>query len=123
MGKEASVSQLKEYWILPVFNLAFTLLALLYAWIGVRFLRLPNWLFPAAAFPNTLSLPLLLLESLSKTGAVDELLMGKKDTVEAALGRGKTYMLVNVSSLAFVTPQRKKLTIAISDLRCLSVTD
>jgi hypothetical protein len=40
-----------------------------------------------------------MLESLARTGAIDKLLNGKSDTVEAALSRGKVYFLVNVSKL------------------------
>ena len=96
MGKEASPSQLKEFWILPVFNISFTLLSLLYSWIGIKLFKFPNWLAPAAAFPNMLSLPLLLMESLSSSGVLDDLLIGKSDTVEKALDRAKIYFLVNV---------------------------
>lgn len=96
MGKESSWSQLKQYWVLPVFTLAFTCLSLLYATLGVRVFKLPNWVYPAAAFPNMLSLPLLLIESLGKSGAMDKLLMGDRDTLDKAIARGRVYILVNV---------------------------
>jgi len=95
MGKESSWSQLKEYWVLPVFTISLTLLSLLYATIGVKLLRMPNWIYPAAAFPNMLSLPLLLIESLGKSGAIDKLLLGDSDTIEKAIARGRVYFLVN----------------------------
>lgn len=97
MGKEAKPTQLKEFWVLPVFNVALTLVALAYSYIGIKFFRMPNWLYPAAAFPNMLSLPLLLIESLSSSGVLDNLLKDKSDSVEDALGRAKIYFLVNVS--------------------------
>lgn len=97
MGKEAKPEQLKEFWILPVFNIALTLIALAYSYIGIKLFRMPRWIAPAAAFPNMLSLPLLLIESLSSSGVLDSLLTDKKDTVEDALGRAKIYFLVNVS--------------------------
>jgi hypothetical protein len=100
MGKEAKPEQLKEFWILPVFNIGLTLIALAYSYIGIKLLKLPRWIAPAAAFPNQLSLPLLLIESLSSSGVIDSLLMGKKDTVDDALGRAKIYFLVNVSTQA-----------------------
>ena len=99
MGKEATPSKLLEYWILPVACTFFTLLSLLYAFIGVRLLNMPEWLYPAAAFPNMLSLPLLMAQSLAKTGSLDKLLNGPDDTVEDALDRAKVYFLVSVSSV------------------------
>ena len=96
MGKEAKPEQLKEFWILPVFNVALTLIALAYSYIGIKLFKMPRWIAPAAAFPNMLSLPLLLIESLSSSGVLDNLLMDKKDTVDEALERAKIYFLVNV---------------------------
>ena len=101
MGPESKPSQLREYWIFPVYTLSFTILSLLYALIGVKLLKMPKWLYPAAAFPNTLSLPLLMIESLARTGAVDNLLNGEGDTVAKALARGRLYILVNVSRRSF----------------------
>jgi hypothetical protein len=45
-------------------------------------------------FPNALSLPLLLLNSLEETHVVEQLLWGSNDTVSAAVRRGRTYILV-----------------------------
>lgn len=97
MGKEATPDQLANYWVFAVFTVFFTTVSLAYSYIGIKLFKFPQWLMPAAAFPNTLSLPLLLIESLSKTGGIDTLLNGKNDTVDKALERGKTYFLVMVS--------------------------
>lgn len=99
MGKEATPEQLANYWIFAVLTTAFTALSLLYAYIGIKLFKFPKWLAPAAAFPNMISLPLLLIESLSKTGGMDTLLKNGSDTVDKALDRGKTYFLVTVSEL------------------------
>ena len=96
MGPQSKPSELREYWILPTFTLSFTCLSLLYAFVGVKFFKMPRWLYPAAAFPNMLSLPLLMIEALARTGAVDNLLNAEGDTVAKALARGKVYFLVNV---------------------------
>lgn len=97
MGKEATPEQLANYWIFAVVTAGFAVIALIYAYIGIKLFKFPKWLAPAAAFPNTISLPLLLIESLSKTGGIDTLLKSKSDTVDKALDRGKTYFLVIVS--------------------------
>jgi len=97
MGKEATPEQLANYWVFAVLTIAFTALSLVYAYVGIKLFKFPQWLAPAAAFPNTLSLPLLLIESLSKTGGMDTLLKDKHDTVDKALERGRTYFLVIVS--------------------------
>lgn len=96
MGKESSAKQLAEYWILPVFTVVLTALSLLWATIGVKALRMPNWLYTAAACPNYTSLPLLLIESLKRTGVLGRLLNGQSDTVDDALSRAKLYFLVTV---------------------------
>jgi hypothetical protein len=50
-------------------------------------------------FPNALSLPLLLLNSLRETSVVDQLLWGPDDTIDDAVRRGRTYILVELHSL------------------------
>ncbi|KAL7006329.1 hypothetical protein EMMF5_004215 [Cystobasidiomycetes sp. EMM_F5] len=95
MGKQASADKLVEYWILPVSATVFTLLSLMYAWIGVNLLRMPNWMYPAAAFPNMLSLPLLMVQALAKTGTLGKLLTDPDDSIDDALDRAKVYFLVS----------------------------
>ena len=98
MGEQASPHELRHLWILPVFNIAITAISLLYAYIGIRFFKLPHWISPAAAFPNLISLPLLLVETLSVAGALSKLLVDDDDDEESALSRAKIYLLLTVRS-------------------------
>lgn len=63
-------------------------------WALKRAFKFPAWTVPAICFNNTTALPLLLLQSLSTAGVLEDLTMGKDDTVSAALGRAKSYFLV-----------------------------
>jgi hypothetical protein len=67
-----------------------------------RVFHVPRWAKLGVCFPNALSLPLLLLNSLRETSVFDQLLWGPDDTVEAAVRRGRTYILV-VSYLVLLT--------------------
>lgn len=68
---------------------------MLLGWITTRVFKLPSWVTPAISFNNTTALPLLLIESLSSTGILDDLLASETDTVSSALMRAKSYFLVN----------------------------
>ena len=68
---------------------------MLLGYITTRVFKLPSWVTPAISFNNTTALPLLLIESLSATGILDDLLASETDTASAALMRAKSYFLVN----------------------------
>lgn len=68
---------------------------MLLGYITTRIFKLPAWVTPAVSFNNTTALPLLLIESLSSTGILDELLASDTDTTSAALMRAQSYFLVN----------------------------
>ena len=68
---------------------------MLLGYIMTRVFKLPSWVTPAISFNNTTALPLLLIESLSATGILDDLLASETDTASAALNRAKSYFLVN----------------------------
>ena len=68
---------------------------MLLGYITTRVFKLPSWVTPAISFNNTTALPLLLIESLSSTGVLNDLLASDTDTTSAALMRAKSYFLVN----------------------------
>ena len=68
---------------------------MLLGYIMTRVFKLPSWVTPAISFNNTTALPLLLIESLSATGILEDLLASETDTASAALNRAKSYFLVN----------------------------
>jgi hypothetical protein len=59
-----------------------------------RVIHIPRWAKLGICFPNALSLPLLLLNSLEETHVIKQLLWDEQDTVAEAVRRGKTYILV-----------------------------
>jgi predicted permease len=56
--------------------------------------KLPKWTVPAAAFNNTTSLPLLLIQSLETTGILSSLVQSGEETSEA-VSRARSYFLVS----------------------------
>ncbi|KAK4691947.1 auxin efflux carrier family protein, partial [Lecanoromycetidae sp. Uapishka_2] len=78
-----------------IWGLFYALTSMLLGWLTTRFFKLPSWVTPAISFNNTTALPLLLIESLSSTGILDDLLASDTDTTSAALMRAKSYFLVN----------------------------
>jgi len=54
---------------------------------------MPQWILPCMVFNNATSLPLLLLQSLGKSGTLDPLAKG--GSVDALLSRGNVYLLIN----------------------------
>ena len=83
-----------DYWVI-VWGLFYALTSMLLGYITTRVFKLPSWVTPAISFNNTTALPLLLIESLSATGILDDLLASETDTTSAALNRAKSYFLVN----------------------------
>ena len=68
---------------------------MLLGYILTRVFKLPSWTTPAISFNNTTALPLLLIQSLSATGVLDQLLISESDNASQALLRAKSYFLVN----------------------------
>jgi auxin efflux carrier family protein len=62
-------------------------------YLGVKALKLPQWVTPAVCFNNTTSLPLLLIQSLDATGILSSLVAGDESTSDA-IQRAKSYFLV-----------------------------
>lgn len=61
--------------------------------LGVKVLKLPQWVTPAICFNNTTSLPLLLIQALDATGILSSLVIGGESTAEA-IKRATSYFLV-----------------------------
>ena len=61
---------------------------------ATRLFKIPAWTTPAVAFNNTVSLPLVLIQSLDASGILSSLLDSSDDTTSAAIKRAKSYFLV-----------------------------
>jgi hypothetical protein len=80
--------------LMIVWGVVSTLIAFIASLIFEKLFRIPQWAKLAVCFPNALSLPLLLLNSLEESSIIEQLVWGPDDTVTAAVRRGRTYILV-----------------------------
>ncbi|KAL7423975.1 hypothetical protein Q5752_001560 [Cryptotrichosporon argae] len=94
IGPLATWSNIQHYWIILVYSVLFQLVSYLFGAVAVYGLKMPQWLIPCMVFNNATSLPLLLLNSLGSMGTLDPLL-GKGESLDAALSRGRVYLLIN----------------------------
>lgn len=79
--------------VFVVWAISYTLISMAIGILGVKILKLPQWVTPAVAFNNTTSLPLLLIQSLDATGILSSLVNGDESTSDA-IQRAKSYFLV-----------------------------
>lgn len=91
--------------LIAVWGVTSTLIAFLIGVICERVFKLPKWAKLGVCFPNALSLPLLLLNSLRETSVIDQLLWGPDDTVVDAVRRGRTFILVQSSQFPLILDQ------------------
>jgi hypothetical protein len=80
--------------IILVWGVVSTSIAFLLSLLFEKLFNIPQWAKLGVCFPNALSLPLLLLNSLEESSIIKQLLWGPDDTVSAAVRRGRTYILV-----------------------------
>jgi auxin efflux carrier family protein len=76
-----------------VWSVAYTLISLAIGLLGVKILKLPQWVTPAICFNNTTSLPLLLIQALDATGILSTLVVDGESASEA-IKRATSYFLV-----------------------------
>lgn len=95
MGPELTAGQLKRLWILPLWGLVSTIIAHAIGYIGYRLFNTRAWLIVAAGRPNTSALPLLLLQSLSTTGVLDQF-SNDGESSARLLSRAQSLILLNV---------------------------
>ncbi|KZT38196.1 hypothetical protein SISSUDRAFT_1047428 [Sistotremastrum suecicum HHB10207 ss-3] len=96
LGKQlgGSGSDFEKIWPLVVWSVSYPLIALALTYPFVRFCDFPTWSLPAAAFNNTTSLPLLLVQALASTGTLDPI-VGSGSEQQYGLTRLRNYILVN----------------------------
>ncbi|KAJ7784838.1 hypothetical protein DFH07DRAFT_483 [Mycena maculata] len=93
IGPLATWDNLKKYWPIIPLSVCFQLIALTVALASRLLGMLPHYV-PLFVFNNVTSLPLLLIEALAATGALDPLVMPGK-TLDGALKNGRVYVLIN----------------------------
>ncbi|KZS96342.1 hypothetical protein SISNIDRAFT_407232 [Sistotremastrum niveocremeum HHB9708] len=87
-------SSFHTVWPVIVWSLIYPMLCLGLTYPLVLWFKFPTWCFPAAAFNNTTSLPLLLVEALVTTGALDDI-VGVGDQQKQGITRLRSYFLMN----------------------------
>jgi auxin efflux carrier family protein len=95
LGSQLHLDTAAQYVPVFVWSLAYNLASMLIGYVATRMFNLPKWVTPAVAFNNTTSLPLLLVQALGSTGALNQVLKSPDDTVSAALNRAQSYLLVS----------------------------
>jgi hypothetical protein len=80
--------------LIVVWGVVSTSIAFLLSLAFEKIFRIPQWAKLGVCFPNALSLPLLLLNSLKESSIIEQLVWGPDDTVTNAVRRGRTYILV-----------------------------
>jgi auxin efflux carrier family protein len=78
---------------IEVWAISYTLISMGIGVLGVKILKLPQWVTPAVCFNNTTSLPLLLIQALDASGILSTLVSGDESTSEA-IQRATSYFLV-----------------------------
>ncbi|KZS91981.1 hypothetical protein SISNIDRAFT_456174 [Sistotremastrum niveocremeum HHB9708] len=90
----ASDSNLNTLWPLIAWSFAYPMICLAFTYPMVRYLQFPTWTLPAAAFNSATSLPLLLVDALVATGALDSII-GVGPDQQKGHTRLRNYLLIN----------------------------
>ncbi|KAG8884986.1 hypothetical protein FRB98_002074 [Tulasnella sp. 332] len=93
VGSQLTGDNLDKYWPVLCQSYDSLLLMALTAHYASGLQSVPAWVTIAAAFNNTNSLPLLLVQALTSTNILQSLLSGD-ETMEAAIDRAKSYFLI-----------------------------
>ncbi|CAE6493441.1 unnamed protein product [Rhizoctonia solani] len=94
IGPHATRNNLIDYGIIVILSIFAMLVSYFVGVVSRRALKSPRWTVAAFIFNNATSLPLLLLNSLEKTGTI-EIIIGKNGgSVADAVARGRTYLLI-----------------------------
>ncbi|KAG9074766.1 hypothetical protein FS749_013649, partial [Ceratobasidium sp. UAMH 11750] len=102
IGPHATASNLTDYGIIIILSVFAMVVSYLVGVLTHRILKGPRWTTAAFIFHNATSLPLLLINSLEKTGTIRVLIGEHGGSVSDAIARGRTYLLIGalVSNVA-----------------------
>lgn len=95
IGSQLEPDTVTRYVPVLVWALTYNVVSLVIGIVSTRLFKFPNWVTPAIAFNNTTSLPLLLVQALGSTSALETLLRSPDDTVSDAVDRARSYLLVS----------------------------
>ncbi|KAI9778764.1 MAG: hypothetical protein M1816_003900 [Peltula sp. TS41687] len=93
VGSQLSPANVGRYVPILIWALVYTFLSIGVGYVVTRIFKLPSWVTPAVAFNNTVSLPLVLIQSLDATGILSRIVPEGDSTSDAVL-RAKSYFLV-----------------------------
>lgn len=94
IGPHATPHNLLDYGIIVIFSIFAMLVSYLVGVSSRRAFKSPRWTVAAFIFNNATSLPLLLLDSLEKTGTIGIIIGKDGGSVADAVARGRTYLLI-----------------------------
>ncbi|QRV85941.1 auxin efflux carrier transmembrane protein [Ceratobasidium sp. AG-Ba] len=94
IGPHATISNLTDYGIIIILSIFAMGVSYLVGLLVRRILKGPRWTTAAFIFHNATSLPLLLINSLEKTGTIRTIIGKHGGSVSDAVTRGRTYLLI-----------------------------
>jgi len=95
LGSQLDRDTAARYVPILVWSILYNVTSIIIGIVATRIFKLPKWVTPAVAFNNTTSLPLLLVQSLGSTGALDQIIRLPSDNISAAVDRARSYLLVS----------------------------
>ncbi|CAE6420265.1 unnamed protein product [Rhizoctonia solani] len=94
IGPHATPHNLTDYGIIVALSIFAMVVSYLAGIASRRVFKSPRWTVAAFIFNNATSLPLLLLNSLEKTGTISIIIGKNGGSVADAVARGRTYLLI-----------------------------
>ncbi|KAF8744331.1 Membrane transport protein, partial [Rhizoctonia solani] len=94
IGPHATPHNLIDYGIIVLLSIFAMVVSYLAGIASRRVFKSPKWTIAAFIFNNATSLPLLLLDSLEKTGTIGIIIGKNGGSVADAVARGRTYLLI-----------------------------
>ncbi|KAJ4501096.1 auxin efflux carrier [Lentinula lateritia] len=94
VGSGISTDTILKFTPIIIWSFGYNIISILLGTTATKIFRLPGWVTPAITFNNATSLPLLLLQSFSASGALTSISGGD---LSDAIHRAETYFLINAA--------------------------
>ncbi|KAF8609986.1 hypothetical protein BDV93DRAFT_3921 [Ceratobasidium sp. AG-I] len=95
IGPHATFANLRDYASIVIFSVLSLVLSYIVSTVFQLCAKSPGWTVPAFMFQNSVSLPLLLVDSLENTGVIETIIGPHGGDVHAAVERGRAYILIS----------------------------
>ncbi|KAJ3841937.1 auxin efflux carrier [Lentinula raphanica] len=94
VGSAVSIETILKYTPIIIWSFGYNALCIVLGTFATKTFRLHTWITPAVTFNNSTSLPLLLLQSFSASGALTSISGGN---LSDAISRAESYFLINAA--------------------------